>query len=299
MRPTALALASALLAGAASAQTFPSPPKDGAVYDRARLLAPADVQSIVDVSRDFKRDTGAPIVVATFPSLKSVGAKAMGIERYSTALFNKWRIGHQDEGRNGGILLVVAKADRKVRIELGKDWRHDYDAGAKEINQGTILPAFRKGDFAGGIVRGTQALAGLANSASPMDESVTTSEVPYELVPSSQESSSGGFPGGLFCIGVPVLFFIVIASSLSNRRRGYHQGYGSSFGQDHHVTYVDDRSDDAAFLAGVAAGQSMSQPSYDPGPSYDSTSSFDSSSSDSGSSFDSGSSGGGGDTGSW
>ena len=309
VRPHALVLVAGLLSGMARAQTFPPTPTNGTVYDGARLLSAQDVATINTVSRRFQRDTGAPIVVATFPSLESVGAKRMGIERYSTDLFNAWRIGHRQEGGNGGILLVVAKADRKVRIELGRDWRRGYDAGARRVDQETILPAFRSGDFAGGIVRGCEALANLSttpqapNAPPPpgFGNGSTVSEEPMAIPSGMTQESSDGFPGGLLCLGAPILLLMFIAGAFARRRRawGYGRGYGPT------GPYVNSPSDDDGFLTGMAVGQMMSQPTYDPGPSYDTTPSYDPGPSmdsggfDSGGSFDSGSSGGGGDTGSW
>lgn len=306
------------LAGAAVAQTFPPTPKGTVVYDGANLLSNEDANAINALSRAFLRDTGAPIVVATFPSLESVGAKGMGIERYSTALFNQWRIGRKTE--NGGILLLVAKDDRKVRIELGKDWKHDYDAGAKSINQSVIVPAFKRGDYAGGIRRGCEALSHLADrpagaGAGPAGPPVEQApfgmpEEPMSGMGGVSDSGIGGFIGaGLCTCGVPILLVVVVGSIIASRRRrnyGYGGPYNSTVNSGPYNQYDDPRDDSGAFIAGMVAGQVMSQPVYDPtpfdsGPSYDPG--FDSGSSDSGGfdsgGFDSGDSGGGGDTGDW
>ncbi|RYG24745.1 TPM domain-containing protein, partial [bacterium] len=166
VRPSLIAIAVLALSAGANAQSFPPIPQGTAVYDGAGLLSPQDESAISNLAQAFMRDTGAPIIVATFPSLAQVGAQGVGIEAYSTALFNNWRIGRNDA--NGGILLVVARDDRKVRIELGKDWKNDYDAAARNVNQNVILPAFRRGDYSGGIRSGVDALAQMANgSAAP------------------------------------------------------------------------------------------------------------------------------------
>ena len=301
----------AVLVSTASAQLFPGVPKSGSVYAGAGLLTKRDRAKIDALSRAFRKDTGAPIVVATLPSLESVSAKSMGIEKYATALFNQWRIGRNTA--NGGILLLVAKKERKVRIELGKDWKHDYDAKTHAVMQGTIVPAFKRGNFPGGIVKGCQALSKLkdvpprsAEPAAIAPEDGSRIDWNEGSPNRSLEPPSAGFPSeGLICLALPMAFFIVVMVSLASRRR-YRRRGGSLFGSGTSTNgYYDRRNDDDAYLAGVAAGQAMSQPTYDPGPSHDpspsldSTPSFDSGGSSDSGSFDSGSSGGGGDTGSW
>ncbi len=315
---------SLVLIGAARAQLFPAVPKSGTVYDGARLLSAADVRTLNATSQEFKSREGAPIVVATLPSLESVGAKDLGIERYATALFDQWRIGRKE--RNVGILLLVAKADRKVRVELGKDLGHDYDAAVRKIQRSKILPAFKRGDYAGGIVAGAKALSRLPDSApasTPPPSAAGNVDASSSLPQFDPEPSMNPlFPfGALLCLGVPILFFVAIIVAVVRRGRSYSAGgYNSNFrsgpnGPIVNNTSIDNRND--GFTEGLIAGQIMSQPVYDPtppydpgpsidtGPSYDTSPSFDSgSSSDSGGSsdsgsFDSGSSGGGGDTGSW
>lgn len=296
MKPRIAVVAFALMATLSSAQTFPPVPRDTAIYDGANLIAPSDRQAITQLSNAFSRDTGAPIVVATLPSLSSVGATS--IESYSTALFNNWHIGRQQA--DGGILLVVAQADHKVRIELGKDWKHDYDAGARQINQQTILPAFKRGDFSGGIRRGCEALARLADANAPAPASQTAYADPDDQSPNTLGIAAGALGGlgllGCLCpIAILVGIVLIVRSVLRNQGRRI---YTSSY-RDPNQTYYDptDPNDDGSFATGLMAGQLLNQPDYDPGPSYDSGSS-DSGGFDSGG-FDSGSSGGGGDTGSW
>ena len=63
---------------------------------------------------------------------------------------------------NKGILLLVSVNDRKARIELGADYRHTKDALCNRIMQGHIIPFFKRGDFAGGIRAGVNALEEMA-----------------------------------------------------------------------------------------------------------------------------------------
>ncbi len=82
--------------------------------------------------------TGVSVTVLTIDSFRAYTADDISFERFATRLFNHWGIGNAD--RNDGILLLVAKKDRKVRIELGKGYPSSYDARAKEIIDTVIVP---------------------------------------------------------------------------------------------------------------------------------------------------------------
>lgn len=132
-------------------------PTSGNVLDLAQMLSPQDIASINHISDGAKRQAQAPIVVVTVPSLASVGAH--NTEWYATTLFNAWAIG--DRRSNRGVLLFVAQADRKARIEMGAGWGYTRDADCQKIMDGWIIPEFKKGNFSSGIIRGVQALDSL------------------------------------------------------------------------------------------------------------------------------------------
>ena len=91
------------------------------------------------------------LVVVTLKSLQGTS-----IEDYGYQLGRKWQIGQKD--KNNGVLLIVAPNERKVRIEVGYGLEGDADRRdlAAVIIQGSILPRFRAGDFAGGVTRGAE-----------------------------------------------------------------------------------------------------------------------------------------------
>jgi uncharacterized protein len=124
------------------------PALTGRVVDRADVLPTADEARIVAKSDALERTTGHQFVVVTVPTL---GGHA--IEDYSRALGNSWSIGRK--GAKDGVLLVVAPTERKVRIEVGKGLEATLtNAEAQRIIDADILPAFRSGDFVGGIDNG-------------------------------------------------------------------------------------------------------------------------------------------------
>ncbi len=96
-----------------------------------------------------------------------IGAQTTGaesIDAYALRAFNTWKLGRRDI--NDGVLLLVAKSDRKVRIEVGFGLEQAIpDATAVAIVQDRMVPAFRAGDFAGGLAAAVSALIPLLRGA--------------------------------------------------------------------------------------------------------------------------------------
>ncbi len=171
-----LAVLAALLLTAltrpAGAVTFDIPQPDGQsdfVTDQAELLDDAAEARINELAGQLLREQAIPIIVVTIPSMAAVGGEGMRIETFANLLFDQWGIGHERIGQgrqsaswNRGILLLVSEGDRKARIELGADWRHDQDALAQQIMDERILPPFRQGDYGAGILAGVEALDSMA-----------------------------------------------------------------------------------------------------------------------------------------
>ena len=141
------ALAVAVVAGALSAApSFPT--LTGRIVDQAALLDPA-VEARLDAKlADLEAKTTTQLVVVTLRSLQGYD-----IADYGYQLGRHWGIGQK--GRNNGAMLVVAPAERKVRIEVGYGLEGMLtDAVTRLIIANAILPRFRTGDFSGGIERG-------------------------------------------------------------------------------------------------------------------------------------------------
>ena len=123
------------------------PTLTGRIVDNADLMDAAAEAALTQKLADFEKKGSDQIVVATVPSLDGEP-----IESYSNRLFRAWGLGQA--GENNGILLVVAKNDRKMRIEVGYGLEGTLtDLHSKLIIENTMVPAFRAGDFAGGISR--------------------------------------------------------------------------------------------------------------------------------------------------
>ena len=147
---------------------IPAPPaEDYPTADYAELLDEAQEKKLHQVQLASYHEQNTPIVVVTINSMREYGPKDWSIERFGYTWFNKWQIGKRGaEGEliNRGILLLVSVGDRKARIELGADWGRDWDKHCSVIMNTRIVPRFKKGDFAGGIESGVQALAEMAGT---------------------------------------------------------------------------------------------------------------------------------------
>ncbi len=118
------------------------------VVDAADVLPPAEEQALIARLKSFQERTGHQFAIATVPSLQGTS-----VEDFANRLFRAWKLG--DAKRNDGALLLVAPADRKVRIEVGYGLEGDLtDAVSRLIIENAILPRFRAGDIPGGIERG-------------------------------------------------------------------------------------------------------------------------------------------------
>jgi uncharacterized protein len=150
----------ALLVGAvglASAQGLePIPKLEARVTDLTGTLTAEQQSGLEEKLAAFEARKGAQIVVLIVPT-----TQPEEIEQYSIRVVEQWRIGraHVDDG----VLLIVAKNDRRVRIEVGYGLEGALsDATANRIITETIRPLFAQNDFYGGITAGVDQIARVA-----------------------------------------------------------------------------------------------------------------------------------------
>jgi uncharacterized protein len=141
-----------LLAVPALAQQQEWPALSGRVVDEAGLIGSAARSRLEAELAAFEEKSSDQVVVAIITSLN--GAV---LEDYANGLFRHWQLGQAQE--NNGVLLLIAFADRKIRIEVGYGLEGILtDAYSRLIIETAIVPAFRQGDFEKGIVDGTAAI---------------------------------------------------------------------------------------------------------------------------------------------
>lgn len=168
----ALLLAVTLAAGTAGAQGKSGgdglqaiPALTSHVIDSTDTLSPAERQALDAKLTAFEQSRGAQVVV-----LMVASTQPEDITSFAQRVGDFWKIGRQNIG--DGLLLVVAKDDRKVRIATTKALEGAVpDLAASQIIDTAITPRFKQGDFAGGLKAGTdQLMARITGEALPAPE---------------------------------------------------------------------------------------------------------------------------------
>ena len=124
------------------------PPLVGRVVDQTGTLSTNDVSALNQTIRAFEARKGSQVAVLIVPT-----TDGEAIEQYSIRVAEAWKIGRKKI--DDGVLLVIAKNDRKLRIEVGYGLEGALtDVTSKRIIDEIITPRFRNGDFSGGISAG-------------------------------------------------------------------------------------------------------------------------------------------------
>ena len=179
--------------GGVASELQPIPSLKKRVTDKTGTLRATELHALEQKLADFETQKGSQIVVVIIPT-----TEPEAIEQYSIRLAEAWKIGRQ--GVDDGVILLVAKDDRKLRIEVGYGLEGAIpDIYAKRIIENIILPRFRQGDFAGGINQGVDALMQLINGEN----------LPTAL---TEKAETQGVPGWVIPL-VLVLFFVLMMNT--------------------------------------------------------------------------------------
>ena len=129
------------------------PPLTARVTDLTSTLNGEQKAMLEQQLADLEARKGAQLVVLILPS-----TQPETIEQFGIRLFEAWTVGRK--GVDDGVMLIVAKDDRRLRIEVGYGLEGALnDATAKRIISETITPQFKNGDFPGGITAGAAAIS--------------------------------------------------------------------------------------------------------------------------------------------
>jgi uncharacterized protein len=140
-----LVLAWSVALGALAQGVLPVPALTARVIDETGTLDAIQRKGLEDKLAAFEQRKGTQIVVLLVPT-----TLPEDIASYANRVANDWKIGRKEVG--DGVLVVVAKDDRKVRIEVAKTLEGAVpDLAARQIIDEAITPRFRQGDFAGGL----------------------------------------------------------------------------------------------------------------------------------------------------
>ena len=170
-----------LLAAAAlwAQGVLPVPPLTARVIDQTGTLDAIQLKGLEDKLAALEQSKGTQVAVLMVPT-----TQPEDIASYANRVGNAWKIGRKGVG--DGVLVIVAKDDRKVRIEVAKTLEGAIpDLAAKQIIDEAITPNFRKGDFAGGLqAAADQLIARIKGEALPP---------PRQSQSGSSREGEGGF----------------------------------------------------------------------------------------------------------
>ena len=207
MQAAAANFAPGILELGASATVPSFPTLTGRVVDQANVLSPQATTELENKLESLEARTSRQLVVVTVSSLQG-----LEIEDYGYQLGRAWGIG--EKKRDTGVLLIVAPNERRVRIEVGYGLEGVLtDALSNVILQERVLPKFRAGDMAGGVLAGAD---GLIDQLSLPDDQA---KARVETTKQNQSAPDTAIPLGL--VGIVVLWAIVGLIGTIGGRKGH------------------------------------------------------------------------------
>ncbi len=201
LKTSVLALLTMLMLASQSAHALVEVPAFTArVIDLTQTLTAQEQAAFESKLESFEETKGSQVAVLIVPT-----TQPEAIEQYAIRVVDVWKVGR--EKVDDGLLLLIAKEDRKVRIEVGYGLEGAVtDLYAKRIINEIVTPKFRQGDFAGGIDGALNALIGLvgdeplpAPRATLVDDRYIESLLPLLLF--------GGMISGMILRGMFGTFF--------------------------------------------------------------------------------------------
>jgi uncharacterized protein len=189
---------------AEAAPTFPA--LTGRVVDQADVL-PVQVEAELSAKlEELEANTSRQLVIVTVASLQGYE-----IEDYGYQLGRTWGIG--DARKDTGVLFIVAPNEQRVRIEVGYGLEPILtDALSNAILQQDVLPSFRSGETAAGIVGGADAL--IEHLSLPADEATARARAAEKATGEAKPDSLS-----LFVIGLVVVWIVLgLAGAVTGRR---------------------------------------------------------------------------------
>lgn len=181
---------------AAAQGVLPVPELTARVIDQTGTLDAIQRKGLDDKLAAFEKEKGTQIVVLMVPSTKPEDDAS-----YANRVANAWKIGRKEVG--DGILVVVAKDDRRIRIEVAKTLEGAVpDLAARQVIDEAITPKFRQGDFAGGLQAGVDQLMARVRGEA----------LPAPRQPAERPQGTGGFEW--FDLAIVLFFAVPIVGGL-------------------------------------------------------------------------------------
>jgi uncharacterized protein len=160
-----------------SAPALEAPALKGRVNDYGGLLSPGAARRIETLLKDLEEKDSTQIAVLTVPSLDGDS-----LEDFSMRVAERWKVGRK--GLDNGAILVIARDDRKVRIEVGYGLEGRLtDLIAGRIIRERIVPEFRSSRFDQGVLAGVEALADVVRGEFKAPAAPTPGGIGADLFP--------------------------------------------------------------------------------------------------------------------
>lgn len=184
-----------------------APQLAGRINDRAHLLTAGAVSRLEQKLAAFERESSNQVAVLTIPSLEGDD-----IDQFSIRVAEQWKLGQK--GKDNGVLMVIAKAERKVRIEVGMGLQGVLpDVSASRIIREVMRPYLKANDFDQGVSAGVDAIIGATKG-----EFKGSPQEPRKKGHKSRSSS--GIPTSFIVLLVAVAVAAVAAGFLSRKLAG-------------------------------------------------------------------------------
>nr|WP_082377763.1 TPM domain-containing protein [Pseudomonas sp. RIT-PI-q] len=195
------------------------PQLSGRVVDNAQMIEPAVREQLTQQLQAHEKATGEQLVVVTLPDLQGTDIADFGYQ-----LGRYWGIGQKD--KNNGALLIVARDERKLRIEVGYGLEDRLtDAQSSVIINQVITPAFKSGNFSKGISDGVAAML-VVLGGNPLDEPSTV----YDSGSNQESDFVARHPGIFVFLVMLFILTIFVCQMLGILPSGGGSGRGGSSG---------------------------------------------------------------------
>lgn len=193
-----------------SAKALEVPALHERITDQVGMLSEDKKQELSSFLDAHESKTGNQIAVLIIPTLAGDS-----LEDFSIRVADQWKLGKKD--KDNGVLLLIVKNDRKIRIEVGYGLEGDLtDAKTAQIIRNVIVPDFKNGDFARGVEEGALSIVGVLDPQSGIP------------TPSDQDAQTGKsthIPSAQLILFLFIFGFIVLSRILRMfLPRGYHSG---------------------------------------------------------------------------
>lgn len=150
------------------------------VIDQTRTLSSSEVASLDQVLSAFEKRKGSQLAILIVPT-----TAPESIEQFGIRVAEQWKLGRKKV--DDGAVLIIAKADRTLRIEVGYGLEGALtDATSKRIIDGIIVPRFKQQDFYGGVLAGVQSIIAVIDGetlpSTAKSDQITEDDV-YQVAP--------------------------------------------------------------------------------------------------------------------